>query len=601
MKESYAEDLANHGGLEPCLDDPQGHGEALAEVRAGGPLSSEIKQTQMSTKSGKGKTTSEMPQSRGKSGSGGVEEPGMHGNFLSGNRETRQAPSPLGNGRVVSEKERSRYTDAYANRESDEVTVPEKLSNKGAPAPAEATEGRTSAKSNVGGEAVDRSQNRKTISFGLEGVRQRAIKDKTQVFTNLKHHIRLELLREAFYDLNRKAVAGIDGVKWQDYEQDLEENLQDLYDRIHRGAYRAKPVLRTYIKKENGTLRPLGITSVEDKLVQQAVVKVLLPIYDADMLGLSYGFRIGKSQHDALDALAYGIMRRRISWILDADIKSFFDEIPHEELLRLINIRVGDPWILRLIRKWLKTGYSEDGVIHRQEIGTPQGSVISPFLANIYLHYVLDLWIKHERTRRNCGDVIIVRYADDFVIGFQYRNTAERCLADMRERFAGFGLKLHQEKTRLIEFGRYAASNRKKRGEGKPETFDFLGFTHICSINRKGYFFLRRKTIRKRLKNKVKETKELMRKRMHRPVVETGKWLASVLRGFAQYYGVPGNSEALYTFRDQIVKSWFKVLRRRSQKGRRLNWKKYLRVVDSYLPRLQTIHPFPEVRFGATT
>jgi group II intron reverse transcriptase/maturase len=436
-------------------------------------------------------------------------------------------------------------------------------------------------------------------SSGLEGVRQRAKKDKTLCFNNLLHHITPELLRQSFYDLKRDAAPGIDGVSWKEYEQGLEERLKRLHEEVHRGSYRALPVRRTYIPKENGTRRPLGVTAIEDKIVQGAVVKVLLPIYDADMLGFSYGFRIGKSQHMALDALAVGIERHRIRWVLDADIKAFFDQIPHSELMRLVQLRVSDERILRLIRKWLKTGYSEDGVIHRQEIGTPQGSVISPFLANIYLHYVLDLWVEYERKSKPAGEVVIVRYADDFVIGFEHKATAERYLAELRDRFTAFGLTLHPEKTRLIEFGRYAASNRKKRDEDKPETFNFLGFTHICSTNRRDDFFLKRITIRKRLCNKIKEITENLRKRMHRPVHETGGWLGSVLRGIFNYYGVPGNVEALRSVRKLTARVWFKMLRRRSQKAKALNWDKFNRFQDSYLPHVQICHPFPNVRFDA--
>jgi len=601
MKESYGKGLATHTGHESCLDDPQGRGEALTVERAGGLLSSEITASGCGPGRTQGNAISGVALSREwRRNPAESENLACTETPCAGIGRSGELPPPSAGGMgVVSVKDRSRRTDAYANRESDGVIVPEKLPNNGVPAPAEAMEGRTPIKGNAREEAVTRPQSRKVASFGLEGVRQRAIMDRTLVFTNLKHHITLELLHESFHDLNRKAVAGIDGVRWKHYEQNLDRNLTELHDKLHRGSYRAKPVKRTYILKENGSQRPLGITTVEDKLVQQAVVKVLLPIYDADMLGFSYGFRKGKGQHDALDALATGIERRRINWILDADVKSFFDEIPHDELLRLIGLRVGDPWILRLISKWLKTGYSEDGKIYRQEKGTPQGSVISPVLANIYLHYVVDQWVDYGRARPGCGEVIIVRYADDFVIGFHDKDTAERCRENLRKRLAGFGLTLHPEKTRLIEFGRYAASNRQRRGEGKPETFNFLGFTHICSVNRKGRFFLKRITIRKRLKNRVKETLENLRKRMHRPVKETGEWLGSVLLGFGQYHGVPGNGDALKAIRDQLVKGWYKVLRRRSQKGTSLTWEKYNRIVDSYIPRLRICHPFPEVRFDA--
>ena len=498
-------------------------------------------------------------------------------------------------------KERTRGINAQAVRESDSAVVPEKSPNKGNPVPAEAMEGRALAERNAGEEAATQAQNWNLASFGLDGVRQRAGADRTVRFTSLLHHITPELLRESFYDLNRRAVPGLDGVSWKEYEAQLEERLRPLHSRIHTGSYRATPVLRTYIPKDNGARRPLGITAIEDKIVQMAVVKVLLAVYDADMLGFSYGFRIGKSPHMALDALATGLLRRRINWILDADIKAFFDQIPHDMLLRLIEVCGADKRVLRLIRKWLQTGYSEDGTIHRQEIGTPQGSVISPFLANAYLHYVLDRWVAHERQSADCGDVIIVRYADDFVLGFQHKATAERFLQALRQRFAEYGLTLHPAKTRLIEFGRFAASNRAERGEaGKPETFDFLGFTHICSTTRRGGFFLRRITIGKRLRKKVRDVAGELRKRMHRPVIETADWLRSVLRGHGQYYGVPGNSAALKSFYDLVAKAWHKVLRRRSQKARCLSWVKFNRIKDACLPHIRICHPFPDVRFDAT-
>jgi RNA-directed DNA polymerase len=482
--------------------------------------------------------------------------------------------------RVVSVKERTRRIDAEANRESDGVVVPEKSPNKEAPALAEEMEGRTSAKRNAGEEATNRIQSRNTVSFGLEGVRRRAKTDKTCCFTALLHHITPELLRQSFYELNRKAAPGIDSVTWHDYEKQLEERLPNLHTEIHKGSYRAKPVLRTYIPKANGQKRPLGITAIEDKLVQQAVVNVLTVIYETEFYGFSYGYRPGRSQHGALDALATAILTKRISWILDADLQRFFDSIPHERLL--------------------KTGYSEDGRIYRQTVGTPQGSVISPLLANIYLHYVLDEWVGNERRTRLNGEVIIVRYADDIVLGFQYKEEAERYFAALKEQLSGFGMTLHPEKTRLKEFGRYAAERRKKRGEGKPEGFDFLGFTHLCSKNRKGGYFLKRKTISKRLRQTIREIKEALRIRMHAPIIQTGNWLKSVVQGYGQYFGVPGNIKALKSFRDLVAKAWYRSLRRRSQKGTAMNWQRFTPIVDAYLPRLRICHDFPEVRFDIT-
>jgi len=497
-------------------------------------------------------------------------------------------------------KERTRRIDAEANRESDGVIVPEKQPNRETPVLTEAVEVRTPAKRNAGEEATNRIQSRNMVSFGLEGVRTRAKTDKTCCFTALLHHITPELLRQSFYELNRKAAPGIDGVTWQAYEEQFEERLQTLHTEINKGSYRAKPVLRTYIPKADGHKRPLGITAIEDKLVQQAIVNVLTVIYETEFYGFSYGYRPGRSQHGALDALATAILTRKINWILDADLQGFFDSIPHERLLEFIRKRVGDKRILRLISKWLKTGYSEDGRIYRQTVGTPQGSVISPLLANIYLHYALDEWVENERRTRPNGEVIIVRYADDMVLGFQYKNEAERYLAALKEQLSGHGLTLHPEKTCLKEFGRYAAEGRKKRGEGKPEGFDFLGFTHLCSKNRKGGYFLRRKTISKRLRQTIREVKDALRKRMHAPIKQTGIWLKSVVLGYGQYFGVPGNIEALKSFRDLVAKAWYWSLRRRSQKGTAMTWQRFTPIVNTYLPRLRLCHDFPEVRFAIT-
>ena len=497
-------------------------------------------------------------------------------------------------------KERTRRIDAEANRESDGVIVPQKQPNRGTPVSTEAVEGRTPAKRNAGEEATSRIQSRDKVSYGLEGVRRRAETDKTCCFTALLHHITPELLRQSFYELNRKAASGIDKMTWRDYEKQLEERLPKLHTEIHKGSYRAKPVLRTYIPKADGKQRPLGVTAIEDKLVQQAIVNVLTPIYETEFYGFSYGYRPGRSQHGALDALATAILTKRINWILDADLQGFFDSIPHESLLEIMRKRVGDKRVLRLISKWLKTGYSEDGKVIRQTVGTPQGSVISPLLANIYLHYVLDEWVEKERRSRPDGEVIIVRYADDMVLGFQHKEEAERYLTALREQLSGYGLTLHPEKTRLKEFGRYAAERRKKRGEGKPESFDFLGFTHLCSKNRKGDYFLKRKTVSKRLRQTIRETKESLRKKMHDPLEQTGDWLRSVVQGYGLYFGVPGNIKALKSFRDLVAKAWYRSLRRRSQKGTAMTWQRFIPIVDAYLPRLRICHDFPEVRFAST-
>ncbi len=322
--------------------------------------------------------------------------------------------------------------------------------------------------------AANRTQGRLFASFGLYGIRQRAEQYKDEKFTALLHHITPKLLRESYYMLKRKAAYGIDEQTWDDYYENHYNQIDDLHERVHKGSYRAQPVRRTYILKEDGRQRPLGIAALEDKIVQQAVRIVLNQIYEADFMNFSYGFREGRSQHNALDALYVGITQRKINWILDADIQGCFDNINHEWMLKMLERRIGDKRILRLIRKWLKTGYIEDGRRTRQETGTPQGAVISPLLANIFLHYVVDLWVAQWRKNKARGDMIIVRYADDFVIGFQDYTEALEFLTEMKVRVEKFGLKLHPEKTRLIEFGKYASSNRKKSGKGKPETFDFL-------------------------------------------------------------------------------------------------------------------------------
>lgn len=524
---------------------------------------------------------------------------GMRGSSLHGNRETRPASTPLAGGKgIVPAKVKSRRTGAYAGRESDEVIVPEKQPNKETPVSAEAAEGRTSVKGNAGEEAALQAQSCERASFGLKGVLKRARAEKSCRFTNLTHHITPELLRDSFYRLKRKAAPGIDEMSWKDYGTQLEERLPHLHEEVQKVSYRAKPVKRTYITKEDGSLRPLGVTCVEDKLVQQAVSTVLLSVYEADFRGFSYGFRAGRSAHDALDALTTAISRHQVNWILEADIKAFFDTVPHAPLFELLNKRIGDQRLLRLIRKWLKTGYSEDGAIHRTNRGLPQGAVISPVLANIYLHYVLDEWVQEKRKAVNVR-VAIVRYADDFVMGFQLKGTAEHYLKEMRKRFREYGLELHPEKTRLIEFGRFAAQNRDKRGEGKPETFDFLGFTHICSRSLKGRFWVKRITARKRQQRTLKRVKAELRRRMHASIASTAQWLNRVLRGYGNYFGVGGNSRALNNIRTILMKEWIKVLRRRSQKGRKLTWEKFNRHINRLILRLRICHPYPEVRFYA--
>ena len=490
-----------------------------------------------------------------------------------------------------------------ANRKSDESVVPATSANNGAAdAPAESAEERDSAKRNAEQTALHRTPGRvKRKSRGLHGVREAARKDGTLKFTALLHHVNEDCLAEAFFNLKKTAAVGVDGVTWQEYERNLEANIVDLHDRIHRGAYRARPSRRVWIPKPDGRMRPLGIASLEDKIVQQAVLWVLQSIYEQDFLGFSYGFRPGRSQHDALDALSVAIAGKRVNWILDADIEGFFDAIDHEWLIEFLEHRIGDRRILRLIRKWLRAGISEDGEWSKTTVGSPQGSVISPLLSNVYLHYVFDLWI--EWWRKHCchRDVVVVRYADDFVIGFESHGEATACLEQLRTRFAKFGLKLHEGKTRLIEFGRFANERRKRRGKGRPETFDFLGFTHKCARKRKtGWFIIHRHSVAKRMRATLQAIKAALRRRMHRPFGETARWLRRVVGGWLNYHAVPSNSRRINRFVDEVTRLWLRVLRRRSQRGRcRWTWARMQRLVRRHLPRPRIIHPYPEQRFRA--
>jgi group II intron reverse transcriptase/maturase len=354
-----------------------------------------------------------------------------------------------------------------------------------------------------------------------------------------------------------------------------------------------------YIEKEDGRQRPLGVAALEDKIVQQAVATILNQIYEEDFLGFSYGFRPGRRQHDALDALSYALLKKKVNYVLDADIHGFFDNLDKSWLVKFIEHRVADPRVLRLIQKWLRAGVMEEGRWSEPQTGTPQGSVISPLLANVYLHYSFDLWVNVWRSKWAQGEVVVVRYADDVILGFQYRTDADRFLESLRERLAKFGLELHPDKTRRIEFGRFAEENRKRRGEGKPETFDFLGFKHISGKNGMGQFTVRRTTIRKRMRAKLQELKQELRKRMHDPVPQTGGWLRSVVQGYFTYYAVPGNLESLAVFRDRLLGLWWRTLRRRSQQ-RHLPWTSMLALGRRWFPQLRVLHPYPAVRFAAS-
>jgi group II intron reverse transcriptase/maturase len=484
---------------------------------------------------------------------------------------------------------------------SDSPVVPGKPPNKAEEPATEAGEGRGLVKGNSPERNASRTRSRIDAPSALERVREAARRDKKQRFTALLHHVyNIERLRAAYFAIKRDAATGVDGETWQHYGESLESNLRDLSERLKRGAYRARPVRRAYIPKADGRLRPLGVPTLEDKIVQRAVVEVLNAIYETDFLGFSYGFRPGRNPHHALDALSVGIWQKKVNWVLDADIRSFFDTIEHGWLVKFVEHRVGDRRVVRLIQKWLNAGVLEDGKRTRSELGTVQGGSISPLLANIYLHYVFDLWVHQWRTRHARGDVIVVRFADDFVVGFEHRDDAERMLAELRERFARFGLALHPEKTRLVEFGRWAVENRQKRGEGKPETFNFLGFTHICAKTRKGWFTVLRQTMRKRWQAKLKAVRIELWRRMHQPVPEQGAYLRSVVLGHFRYYGVPMNGPALSAFRKEVVRLWSRTLKRRSQ-THHLPWRRMLHYVTRWLPAVRICHPYPLHRFRVTT
>jgi RNA-directed DNA polymerase len=485
----------------------------------------------------------------------------------------------------------------YDQEKSDSAIVARKPPNKTGLPVAEAVEPRAGAKGTADQQSTLRTQSRDRVNQALSRVRQAARQRKKEQFTGLLHHINVDTLRTAFYALKRKAAPGVDGVTWQDYEAQLEPRLADLRGGVHRGAYRPQPSRRTYIPKADGRQRPLAVAALEDKIVQGACVMVLNAIYEEDFLGFSYGFRPGRGPHDASDALAVAITSRKVSYILDADVRDFFGSVSQEWLVRFLEHRVGDKRIIRLIRKWLKAGILEDGVVTVADRGTGQGSVISPLLANVYLHYVLDLWAERWRRREAQGDMIIVRYADDLVAGFEREDDARRFLDAMRERFDAFALSLHPEKTRLIEFGRHAAARRARSGLGRPETFSFLGFTYICGRSRRGHFQLQRKTRRDRQRAKLQEIKEELRRRMHQPIPIQGSWLKQVVTGHFAYYAVPTNARALSAFRHYVTDLWRRTLRRRSQKDG-LTWARMTKLAADWLPAPRILHPWPDQRLA---
>jgi len=485
---------------------------------------------------------------------------------------------------------------------SDNSVVPEKFPNNAGPPATEGIEGSELAKGNLPQQNASRTPSRSDAPSALERVRQAAKKDKKLRFTTLLHHVyNLETLRMAYFSLKKEASPGVDGETWQHYGERLEENLQDLSSRLQRGAYRAKPVRRVYIPKADGRQRPLGVTALEDKIVQRAAVEVLNTIYETDFLGFSYGFRPGRSQHQALDALYTGLLTRKVNWVLDLDIKGFFEGLSHEWLVRFVEYRIADRRVVRLIQKWLNAGVLEEGKRIHVEEGTPQGGSASPLLANIYLHYVFDLWAQAWRRKRAHGDMIIVRFADDIVLGFQGKADADQFREELTERMRMFNLELHPQKTRLLEFGPFAINNRERRGEGKPETFNFLGFTHICVKKRSnGMYTVLRQTIRKRLQAKLNAVKTELKRRMHHPIPEQGKWLQAVVGGHIRYYGVPMNTPALWVFRFQVGWLWHRTLSRRSQNGR-VPWDRMRRLFNRWLPRPTACHPYPLRRMGVIT
>jgi len=485
----------------------------------------------------------------------------------------------------------------HGREKSDSAIVAVKPTNKAVPTAAEPVEPRAGAKGSARQQSTHRTQGRERVAQALERVRQAARQRKKERFTALLHHISIDCLRMAFFALKRDAAPGVDGLTWPTYEADLDRNLTDLHERVHRGAYRALPSRRRYIPKADGKQRPLAVAALEDKIVQRATAAVLNAIYEEDFLGFSYGFRPKRGQHNALDALVVGITSRRVNFIFDADVASFFDSVSKDWLVRFVEHRIGDLRIIRLIQKWLKAGVLENGVVTVSEKGTGQGSVISPLLANVYLHYVFDLWAERWRRHEATGDMILMRYADDIVVGFEHETDARRFWDDMRKRFEEFSLSLNPDKTRLIEFGRFAVERRAHRGLGKPETFNFLGFTFICERNSRGQFLVKRTTRRDRMRATLRRIKEELRRRMHEPIPEQGAWLKQVVRGFFAYHAVPTNGSALGAFYYYVKRIWLRTLRRRSQKDR-FSWQRMHGLAADWLPQPRILHPYPDKRFA---
>ena len=598
MQVPYDEGRAAHVGPESCADARKGAREALTGEMAGRVLSCEIRRslvpTPLSEAEGHtvlrdhGECSTDQAQSQ---------TPHMPGSLLHGNREAPGASGADGAPERIG-KAIGRTPIVHAYGESDVVVVPMKSPNACAEGHKEAVEGRTATNGNAVQAATDRTQSRATVSIGLAGVRAAARRDKRMRFTNLLHHVDIGLLRDSFLSLRKSAAPGVDGMTWMAYEDRMEERIADLHRRVHTGAYRALPSRRAYIPKADGQQRPLGIAALEDKVVQAALVTVLNAIYEEDFAGFSYGFRPGRGQHDCLDALATALMRKRVNWVLDADIRRFFDTIDHGWLTKCLEHRIADPRILRLIQKWLKAGVLEAGNWSETKVGTPQGAVISPLLANIALHYVFDWWAKHWRKSTATGEVYLVRYADDFVVGFERKEDGERFLTDLAERLRLAGLVLHPEKTRLIEFGKHATERRRRRGEGRSETFNFLGFTHYWGKTKAGWPMLWRKTMAKRMAGTVARVRETLMQRRHDPIPQLGTWLGQVVQGYFNYHAVPGNVRSLESFRREICRAWLDALRRRSQRSA-TNWQRFNVLIKRWIPRPKITQPYPWARFEA--
>ncbi len=600
MKEPYIEGPATHDGPESCAGTREGVGEALTGEDAGRVLSRESRQS---------RTPTLLSEAEGTTPPGAMASLGV---VLRGRRPLACADAPCARtgrssarppedgkaGRTGKADGRTPVMDGQGK--SDRPVVPTNPPNKASSTAAEVVEGRGLAKGNAGEQNTSRTQSRTHVPNALTRVRQAARRDRKARFSALLHHVTKDSLRRAFEAMSRTAAPGVDGVTWAAYREGLEDNLQSLHERLHRGAYRAKPSRRVYIPKADGRQRPLGVAALEDKLLQHGLAQVMNAVYEEDFLGFSYGFRPGRSQHQSLDALAAGLLRKKTTWVLDADIRGFFDAIDHGWLMKFVAHRIADNRVLHLIQKWLRAGVMEKGTWAATEQGTPQGATISPLLANIYLHYVFDLWAQQWRKRQARGEVIIVRYADDFIVGFQYRSDAEQFLKSLRERLRKFSLELHPEKTRLLMFGRYAEKMRTERGLGKPETFSFLGLTHICGRTGRGKFLLIRRTMRKRMQAKLREVKAELQRRRHLSIPEQGAWLRAVVRGYFAYHAVPTNGRALLSFRTQVIRLWQRSLRRRGQRDR-TNWEKMGRLVRRWMPPARIQHPWPEERFDVRT